>query len=230
MNKSASVSTNSLDNPVMNQHSFRSGLWIGALFLLGCAAYSLPWLANHSTGLSFGAYDLAEWASLHPTVRAGNPTLLASFLLRLPLACLGLLGFIGIFRANLWLRLSLLMLIGIALLPPLEFFTQYRDDPNYRQQFFLAVSTVLFGILSMSLVRRGYIRPLVITFVLIGAISSLWGLLQGYSLMTAFNLPTRISFGGIALLAIYTLTGYILLRGFQPLKKQGNPSLRTTPQ
>jgi hypothetical protein len=208
----------------MNQYSLRSGLWIGALFLLGCAAYSLPWLANHSTGLSFGAYDLAEWASLHPAVRGANPTLLASFLLRLPLACLGLLCFIGLYRENLWLRLIFLALIGIALLPPLEFFTQYRDDPNYRQQFFLAVSTVLFGILSMSLVRRDYIRPLVIALVLIGAISSLWGLLQGYSLMTAFNLTTRISFGGIALLAIYALTGFVLLRGFQPSSKQGNPS------
>jgi len=194
----------------MNQHSFRIQVSAGVLFLLGCAAYSLPWIINPGAGLSFGAYDLAEWASLHPAVRESNPMLLTSLFLRLPLACLGLLLTIGIFSEKIWPRLMLLSLIAFALLPPLEFFTQYRDDPNYRQQFFLAGSTMIIGVLSIAVKRKGSVKLLVITLVMIGAISSLWGLIQGYSLMRTFDLPVQITFAGIALMIVYGLIGYSL--------------------
>jgi len=189
----------------MSQYSYRIQLWMGTFFILGCVAYSLPWVTNPGAGLSFGAYDLAEWASLHSTARESTPMLLTSFLLRLPLACLGLLITIGFFRENSWLRVIPVLLIGIALLPPLEFFTQYRDDANYRQQFFLALTTGIAGVLSVNISGRWYVKLLVMVLVLIAVTSSLWGLIQGYSLMRAFNLSTQVSFGGVSLITILIL-------------------------
>ena len=40
-----------------------------------------------------------------------------------------------------------MLMIAIALLPPLEYFTQATNDPNYRQQFVLALITGLIGII-----------------------------------------------------------------------------------
>jgi hypothetical protein len=181
------------------------------LLVLGCAAYSLPWLTNPGSGLSLGAYDLAEWTSLHPTVRSGNPALLTTLLLRLPLACLGLIISIGFLREKLGFAVLVIVLTGIALLPPLEFFTQYRDDPNYQQQFFLALFTIATGILSIAIRPEILIKSLVILLVVVGAGSSLAGLLQGYSLLEQFKLPTQFGLGGIGLVAIYAISIFYFL-------------------
>src|SRR5688500_1464361 len=106
----------------MNWKPNTSQLLTIILLIVGCAAYRLPWLTNPGSGLSLGAYDLGEWASLHPAVRSGNPALLTTLLLRLPLVCLGLIISIGFLRGKLGFALLLIVLTGIALLPPLEFF------------------------------------------------------------------------------------------------------------
>src|SRR5262245_55358949 len=115
----------------LNALPYRDRWWLIILCATGIAAYCLPWLVNRGTGLTFGAYDLAEWTSLHPAVRGGNPPLLASLLLRLPLACFGLVAAMTLWPNNKGKRLTLIFLVAIALLPPIEFFTQYRDDSNY---------------------------------------------------------------------------------------------------
>ena len=63
--------------------------------------------------LKFGAYDLAEWTSLHPSVRSGNPALLTALLLRVPLACLGLIICMGFLQKTLGImRLAVLVVTG----------------------------------------------------------------------------------------------------------------------
>jgi hypothetical protein len=176
------------------------------LLVLGCTAYSLPWLMNPGSGLSLGAYDLAEWTSLHPAVRSGNPALLTTLLLRLPLACLGLIISIGFLRRKLIFAVVVIVLTGSALLPPLEFFTQYRDDPNYQQQFFLALFTIATGVLSMAIRPDHLTKSLVILLAIVGAGSSLAGLLQGYALLEQFKLPTQFGLGGIGLVAFYAIS------------------------
>ena len=55
---------------------------LGGLFLVvSLIAYILPWVNTRATGLTLGAYDLAEWASLHPA----SIQLLPSLLIRLQL-------------------------------------------------------------------------------------------------------------------------------------------------
>jgi uncharacterized membrane protein YsdA (DUF1294 family) len=117
------------------------------------AAYYLPWIANRAAALSANAYDLAEWTSLHPSVREASIPLLAPFLLRAALGGLALLsGFRALRVLPGWLRLAyaaLALWLALTLLPPLDFFRGAWDDSNYRQQFFLSVGTLVgLGMLS----------------------------------------------------------------------------------
>ena len=203
----------------MNWKLNRLYLLVGGLFALGGAAYSLPWLTNPGSGLSFGAYDLAEWASLHPAVRGGNPAFLTSLLLRLPLACLGLIITVGLLQIKLRSRIFLTFLIALALLPPLEFFTQYRDDPNYQQQFYLAGIALVIGVLSVSMKPGRHIKTFVIFLAVIGGASSLTGLLQAYSLLEQFKLSVQVGLGGIGLIIIYAIITWVFLRTDNSLKK-----------
>src|SRR5690606_8662803 len=108
------------------------------LMALLLAAYAGPWLQSPSAALSFGGYDLAEWASLPPGVRSASPPLVASFLLRSVLTSLTLfLAFASPYRRFTvgWLAVAVVSLLLVAAqLPPLEFFTVARGDPNYSQQ------------------------------------------------------------------------------------------------
>jgi hypothetical protein len=207
-------------NIKMNWQSNRIRLLVGVLFALGLLVYSLPWLINSGSGLSFGAYDLAEWASLHPAVRGNNPVLLTSLLLRLPLTCLGLIITIGFLQGKSRLRLLLAILIAIAMLPPLEFFTQYQDDPNYQQQFLLAVITCVAGGLSIGLKTRSHVKTLMVLLVVVGVVSSLTGLIQGYLLLEQFKLPVQVGAGGIGIVIIYAIITWVFLMTDAQLIKQ----------
>lgn len=220
MNKSAGVSTNLLDKTFMISKLRAQQLLASGLLLLGCIAYSLPWLMNPGNGLTFGAYDLAEWTSLHPAVRGGNPALLTALLLRVPLACLGLIVSIGFLRGRLGFAIGVIVLTGIALLPPLEFFTQFRDDPNYQQQFFLALITVAVGIASMMLRSIRLTKMVVILLAVVGAASSLAGLLHGYAFLEQFKLPTQFGLGGMTLTSIFAIIVLYFFRENRGMIKQ----------
>jgi len=108
--------------------------WIGTYF---------PWTTTGVTAFSVNLYDLAEWSSLNPAVRSGPFPLLATFCLR---ATVGLLAFRLTLQAASspgrtfrWTIRALALLIAIGLLPPMDFFRGAFDDPNYRQQFIVAV-------------------------------------------------------------------------------------------
>ncbi len=158
--------------------------------------YLFPWLVNPAASLSPNAYDLAEWASLHPAVHAQTPILLTSLLLRLPLACLALLVAFSTRRGII--PALLIGLIAVALLPPLEFIYSL-DDPNYRQQATLALLALVGGAVGWSGLLPRYRHWIAAAVALIGAAASLIGLAQGYDLMRGFELPTQIGSGGIAL-------------------------------
>ncbi|NJL56864.1 hypothetical protein HC928_18210 [bacterium] len=53
---------------------YRRWRWLFAAFLI--AAYLLPWaVTSTSASLTFNAYDLAEWASLHPGGSNGDASI-----------------------------------------------------------------------------------------------------------------------------------------------------------
>ena len=204
----------------MSRKSNTSQLFSAMLLALGCAAYSLPWLTNPGNGLSFAAYDLAEWTSLHPAVRNGNPAMVTALLLRLPLACLGLIISIGFLREKLVYAIAAIVLTGIALLPPLEFFTQYRDDPNYQQQFFLAAITWATGVVGIAIRQEHFTKLVVVLVIVAGAGSSLAGLLHGYVLLEQFKLSTQFGLGGFSMVAIYATAALYFFRTNKELIEQ----------
>lgn len=169
------------------------------LLVLAIIGYLLSWVITPASSLSMGAYDLAEWTSLHPVVRQTLPFLWTTLALRTPLAILGILlaAYITSDLHHQIIGLAVILITAIALLPPLEFFTAYRDDPNYQQQFFLVLITLMVGILITLWQNKQLQRILPILLSIVGCFSSIIGLYQGYMLMQAFNLPTSVGLGGV---------------------------------
>lgn len=205
---------------------FSNPLYFWTVFLLALVFYHLPWILTPGVGLNMGAYDLAEWASLHPIVRVSSPPLLHSFILRLPLALLALIvAFTGRRNGKNGGRLLIVGLIALALLPPLEFFTQYPNDPNYRQQFALAFLTLLVGGIGLTSYLNRWRRLIVIALTVLGAASSIWGFWQGYTLLREFHLPLNVGVGGPGLAVCFLLL--IVFDKPVPLRWKTNKVART---
>ena len=175
--------------------------------LLAIVAYSIPWLLNPGSSLSLGANDLAEWASIHPHTHIENPSLLTSLLLRLPLACLALIVSFStptsVFKSHgWWLGALLVIVIAVALMPPLELLTSARGNASYLQQITLVACVMFGGILGLSGLLSKWRWMAVVIVSLVGIISVIAGLRSTYKLMSDFRLPVQIGLGGVCFAAI----------------------------
>jgi hypothetical protein len=192
----------------------RTLLWIALILLL----YSLPWVVNPGVSLTFGGYDLAEWASLHHAARAESPPLLTSFLLRLPLAlAAALIGLSGKGQGETRLfSLAAILLIAVALLPPLEF-TQAPDDPNYRQEALVAGIALIGGLAGIGIsARTPRFAPLVSAVIgIVGAGAVIAGLNSAYGLLRGFELPVGLGIGGLGLAGVFAAAGAINLWSYR---------------
>ena len=166
-------------------------LLVVALLLL----YVAPWLTSDSAALTFGGYDLGEWASLPPGVRSQAPPLVASFLLRLPLMMVTLyLAFAAPYRrfSAGWLAAGGLCLLLIAAqLPPLEFFTVFGDDPNYAQQAALALGSALGVLLGLATAPTRWRRLVAAVVALLGAVAGIAGVVSARALMAAYQISPQ---------------------------------------
>lgn len=171
-------------------------------------AYALPWMTIPTiSGLTVSAYDLAEWASIHPAVRV-DPLLLTPLLLRLPLVCLAI--WVACQPLARWLRVVFVGLLAAASLPPLEFFTIARSDANYQQQFLLALVALvgggaMIGICSL----RQRVPPMLVNAVAAialggGAAAALVGMLRAHTLFRDFALDVQTGIGSIVFVAVAT--------------------------
>lgn len=186
-------------------------LWLSLAWL----TYVTPWALNPGAGLTVNAYDLAEWASLHPTAQAN--ALLTPLLLRAPLMFLTWLIALHApreLKGSWWWHVLAILVLVLAQLPPLEFLGE-TGDPNYRQQALLAVLS-LGGAWPLLWLKRGQsLLTLLLAFLL--GLSALIGGLQGAQLMREpFGMPAHLSLGwlsfvGVALLLM--LSAAVRLRG-----------------
>jgi hypothetical protein len=174
-------------------------LLLPLLFVVALIGYLVPWVLTPASSLNLGAYDLAEWSSLHPLVRQTTPFLWTSLALRLPLAILGILlaAHISNQIQRRFIAIGCLLITSVALLPPLEFFTVYRDDPNYRQQFILALLTLLSGIVVTMWESKKHQVLILIALSGSGVVASATGLYQAQSLLHGFDLHPTIGLGGV---------------------------------
>lgn len=194
--------------------------WIA--LTLALVAYYLPWVWHPGAGLSAGAYDLAEWLSLHPVARASMLPLFPSFVLRAAFALLAMgvavHGNRATQRAVRWSARIAALALALTLFPPLEFLTVARDDANYQQQFALGMITFLV-IVGLTL-RRGRLsmraeRVIFVGLMLLGVVCSVWGLLEGQRGLAWLGVPVALGAGGILYvlsLGLVGMTNAALLR------------------
>lgn len=200
-------------------HSRQPGnLSVNTILILSVLiAYNLPWIASGTAGLSLNAYDLAEWSSLHPSVVNMTPSLLTTFLLRLPLTCLTLIIAASTpqppFRSIAWWMMSIIVLIlTITLLPPLEFLSTDSSNNNYRQMFALSVFTGLFGISFIMGMGQRWQKYLIILLALMGLIVSIGGIALGINLYADFFLPRGIGIGALLTPALFGVIAIVTWR------------------
>jgi hypothetical protein len=172
-------------------------VWLWGLVILLVLAYASPWITGPGASLSFGGYDLAEWTSLPPEVRSQNPPLVAAFMLRFPLAAITLyVGFAAAYRrfTTVWFMTLLVILALVAAqLPPAEFLTFARNDPNYGQQATLAVISGIIALLGMLLSPWRWRSVFAALFAAIGAVMVVAGLLSAQALLAAYSIGTDVS-------------------------------------
>ncbi len=161
-----------------------------------------------NTSLSPGAFDLAEWVSLMPAAQLETPALTTAFLLRLPLACLGLVAAFTIPRRLIAAPLALA--VAVALLPPLEFLYD-AGNLNYRQQVVLSMLTFVGGLVAASSIFRRYHHWFAIVISLAGMMATIIGLTRAYDLMQSFDLVATLGLGGVLSGGIFGMVALLLL-------------------
>jgi hypothetical protein len=194
--------------------SRRAWLILAGLVLAMVCTY-WPWFTHETAGFTMNAFDLAEWASLHPAVRSSSPPMLASFLLRAPQLAL---VFAFALAANRlvdprvrWLLRGIAMLPLLRFLPPAEFFTSATGDPNYRQMALLAGLGIGLVMLSIPLHRmRTRWQDWLSSVVLLGGVvSGWWGLSRTRLLLDNFEIAVKTGPGIVGL--TFVSAGVILL-------------------
>jgi hypothetical protein len=190
---------------------FRKLFWV--FLVLTIIAYYLPWEWHRTAGMTSGAFDLAEWTTLYPGSYTSKPVLLSSFLLRISLAFLAVLVVLRATQvtslASRLFALGIASLLGLSLLPPLEFFTTARTDPNYMQQFAISTCTMLlaFGILgSRTRISRRLAAGLGILTACAAVAAGVIGLSQGLKIIGMLGISVVVGGG-----AILFVTGVIFL-------------------
>lgn len=209
------------------------GLTGGIGLALALACTYAPWYTHSTAAFTLNAFDLAEWTSLHPAVRASSPALLTSFLLRAPqLALIAVLALLangpGDARAR-WLLRAAALLIALRFVPPREFFGSAASDPNFRQMMLLAVlgvGGVMAAILAEKLAPR-WQGLLVAVALVLGIGAGWWGLARAHTLLDNFEIAVSVGAGAVgytAFSALVALLGLSLLRRAErpgPANKKG---------
>ncbi len=174
------------------------------VFLAGAlVGYLLPWIVAPSAPMSLNAYDLAEWVSLHPSQHHTTPPLHTSLLLRAHLAFLSVLFAIVSVKGQSRLVLALsILILAAAQLPPPEFVLD-PGNLNYRQQFGLALTSLVAGLLLLVFTRRR-LHSIVLVFVpLFGIIATVHGLSQAFEVYASLHTRGAIGLGPWILVAAY---------------------------
>ena len=173
------------------------------LLVIGFLGYLLPWAVAPSAPMTLNAYDLAEWTSLHPAQRLTSPPLLAPLLLRLQLVILTVLVAALASRQSLK-ALSGMFIVALAVsqLPPFEYVYDIANM-NYKQQFILAVTSFVAGLVVIRFGGKRVLGVLASVLPVVGIISATYGISLAYDLFEPLQPGGSIGLGLWILLASY---------------------------
>lgn len=190
-------------------------LFFFTVLILALAGYYLPWYTHKTAGFTMNAFDLAEWSSLHPSVRSESPELVTTLLLRLPhlmiVAALALAAN-GLRDPRLrWIVRGAALALALRMAPPTDFFRTASDDPNYQQMALLTGFGLLLVVAALPLNRlsKRWLMWLIAALVVIGSGAGWAGLSRTDVLMDNFEINVRIGPGII----LYTLATILLIGG-----------------
>lgn len=214
----------------MNRSAARLTLYshsTGAVFALTAAAlilYFVPWVDGGSASLTFGAYDLAEWTSLHPAVRFVEPALVMTLLLRLvpALLVIALVAWVSLHRGSgpWWLAGLVVLIAAAALLPPFEFIAN-TGDPNYRQQFIVALIALIGGLAAWSGLPGRHSRWITLAAAVGALICAALGLSQALTLFDGFRIDVAASVGGPGVILCALALTILALRSLSAGRRAG---------
>jgi hypothetical protein len=173
--------------------------------------------------MTLNAFDLAEWTSLYPAQRHTSPPLLAPLLLRAQLVILTL-TFSLIASRWPWRAISaiVVLILALAQLPPFEYVYDIANV-NYKQQFFLALASLIGGLAAIGLGRRRFARILLIAQPVIGMMTAYAGVSLAFDVYRQLQSVASIGLGPWLLLAGY---GGIAALGLLGLRRSAGRNLR----
>jgi hypothetical protein len=190
-----------------------------ACLVLATACYYVPWFTHPTAGFTMNAFDLAEWASLHPAVRSSSPPMLTSFLLRVPLLALVFAFALAANRLvdprSRWLMRGMAVLPLLRFVPPADFFTNATGDPNYRQMALLTGLGIGLVVVSIPL-HRVAVRwqDWLSGVALLGGVSSgWWGLSRTRLLLDNFEIAVKTGPGILGLSLVSAVVIVLILGG-----------------
>lgn len=206
--------------------------------LLGVIAYHMVWQTHKVAAFNSNAFDLAEWVSLHPTVRAESPALFTPLLLRLPLILLA--GIMAVASSAIeaekakWLWRGVALMVVLRLNPPTDFYPWGGGSPNDQQLGRLTA----FGLVAIWLLIIGghwlrfFWKLTTLALLIAGLITALEGYNRAQKVLDSIQIETGIG-GGLVLYVAFLLIagGAILVSWLQSgrNKKRAYPLLNTPP-
>lgn len=175
-------------------------------------AYILPWIVTPTAPLTLGAYDLAEWTSLHPSQPSTSPPLIVAFALRVQLVIIAIIiALIANQHSEQLFSSVLIIILAIAQLPPFEFISAL-DNINYQQQFIFASLSLIAGLILTFWKPSQFIPIIITTLTVIGGILAIVGINEAQNLYRlSFEQPS-MGVGVIIFLISYMLIGVVTIR------------------
>ncbi len=171
-----------------------------AFLAVALLAYLIPWSTSAVNSLTMGAYDLAEWLSVHP---ATQPLRLPSLLLRCQLLIITWLFALEYATYRRWLWFAVIAMLAAAQLPPLDFITRLGDT-NQQQQFILATLSLLGAGVCIWIAQKPIRLFFLVGFAITGIITTIIGAIQARSLIAQYQSSTLVGIGVPVLVGVYT--------------------------
>ena len=181
--------------------------------------YIAPWLITPTSPLTLGAYDLAEWTTLHPSQPHTSPALIVAFMIRLQLVLITLM-IACIARSNTirGIITLLIIILSIAQLPPLEFITEASGNINYQQQFLFASISLIVGLLLTFFKPLRFVPTIIAGIVIISIPTAIIGLMEAQKLYTMSLIENSIGMGIVIFVAGYITLFLLNLRNISIAK------------
>ncbi|MBI5927863.1 MAG: hypothetical protein HY862_01030 [Chloroflexi bacterium] len=185
----------------------------------------MVWQTHKVAAFSSNAFDLAEWVSLHPTVRAESPALFTPMLLRLPLILLA--GIMALGSSVLqtekakWIWRGVALLVVLRLNAPTDFYPWGGGSPNDQQLGRLTA----FGLAAVFVIILGgrwlrfFWKPATLILLLASLITALEGYHRAQKVLHSIQIETKLG-GGLVLYVGFLIIPMLFILLMSGLMKQ----------